>query len=31
MLPDRPNWDNTAKLGREYTLSKMKELIQGAK
>ena len=31
MLPDRPDWDNTAKLDREYTLSKMKELIEGAK
>lgn len=31
MLPDRPDWDNTARLDREYTLDKMKELIQGAK
>jgi hypothetical protein len=31
ILPDRPDWDNTAKLDREYTLSKMKELIEGAK
>ena len=31
MLPDRTDWDNTAKLDREYTLSKMKELIEGAK
>jgi len=31
MLPDRPDWDNTAKLDREYTLGKMKELIEAAK
>jgi N-acetyl sugar amidotransferase len=28
MLPDRPTWDNTARLDREYTIKKMKELIQ---
>jgi len=28
MLPDRPDWDNTARLDREYTVKKMKELIQ---